>query len=169
MRLFFALWPSEDERDKLWAVVQAQRVRGRVVARENLHITLRFLGSVTEQTYPGIVAAAGRVSGAPFSLVLDTVEVRRKTGVQWLGCSEPPPALLDLAEDLDTALQGCGIEPESRPFVAHLTIARKVHGRKPAEPLSGVELRINDFVLVESETASTGAHYRLLQRWPLSH
>jgi 2'-5' RNA ligase len=169
MRLFFALWPREDERDKLWAAIHAQRVRGRIVARENLHLTLRFLGQVTEQAYPEIVAAAGRVRAAPFTLILDTIGVWPKAGVQWFGSSDVPPALLKLAEDLDIALQSCGIEPEPRPFAAHLTIARKVRGRRPAEPLPRIELRVEDFVLVASNTDPAGARYRLLERWPLGH
>ena len=47
-RLFFALWPDEDARERL-ATVARDDSTGRWVSRDNLHVTLAFLGAVVGQ------------------------------------------------------------------------------------------------------------------------
>jgi 2'-5' RNA ligase len=167
-RLFFALWPDAALRERLQASAAAlDRRGGKPVPADNLHITLAFLGSVDAATRDCLVRGADDVRVAPFELVLDRSGHWPRPQVLWLGCGEEPAGILALASALKRVQLGCDLEPEARPFHAHLTVARKVR-RGRAETLEPPLIwRVADFVLVASETRPEGAVYRVLKRWPL--
>ena len=69
MRLFVALVPPEEVRRRLEAEGRALRGLcggGRMVPRENLHLTLAFLGETDRRR--AAERAMDRAAGAPFSL-----------------------------------------------------------------------------------------------------
>lgn len=168
-RLFFALWPDEEVRGQL--AIYPPRLRGcggRVVAVDNLHITLAFLGSVDEATRCCLEEAADAIQLPPFTLELDQLGFWRRPHVVWLGAEKTPESLLDLAELLKKAMIGCDLEPDERPFQAHMTLMRKAR-RPPAaeDPVQPFSWHIRDFALVLSETLPEGVRYRVLRRWGL--
>jgi len=61
----------------------------------------------------------------------------------------------------------CGLKPDPRPYQPHLTLARKVTARLDLAAPESVLWTPVDFVLVSSETRSSGPVYQVLQRWPL--
>jgi RNA 2',3'-cyclic 3'-phosphodiesterase len=173
-RLFFALWPSPEVRERLRQLTRkALHKNGRAVTPENLHITLVFLGSVPRERAACVREAAARLTGAPFRLVLDRLGHFPRPRVLWAGPSELPPALTDLVRGLTAAARQCGIETEERAYRAHATLARKVN--RPAAGISGHGLAIDPlgwevehFVLVRSVTHSEGAQYEVIASWPLA-
>jgi 2'-5' RNA ligase len=68
---------------------------------------------------------------------------------------------------LRAGLAARGFEPESRPFRAHLTLARKVHAPVAAVPFQPLLWPVADFALVESITDRSGSVYTPLATWPL--
>jgi 2'-5' RNA ligase len=62
-KLFFALWPSDDQRAALVALTgpAIAPIAGKPVQSANLHVTLAFLGSVPGQGVEDQVAVGGRV------------------------------------------------------------------------------------------------------------
>ncbi len=63
-RLFFAFWPTAAMQSDLAAAARAQMesmLGGRLVPRENLHLTLAFLGSVPETSVPALRELAGKL------------------------------------------------------------------------------------------------------------
>jgi 2'-5' RNA ligase len=173
-RLFFALWPDDEFRARL--VNTTGKIRqiladngARPVSTDNLHITLAFLGNVASDIYPCVIRAADGVSSAPgFSVDLDHYGFFRRAGVCYLAAADLPAELEELVTRLSQSLRCCGYDPENRRFRPHMTLARKI-AKKPELGAPGVlRWRLRDFVLVSSETRSTGPVYRVLQRWPLS-
>ncbi len=167
-RLFFALWPDDGLRDWMGKLVRHHlHNRGRPVRRENLHITLVFLGSVDAPRRACVEAAAAAIRGQPFALELDRLSWWPRPRVVFAAVSRPPSALLELVGELKRACGECGFEPERRPYRAHLTLARKVSRGPPPMELEAQAWDVRDFCLVESRTLSAGAEYSVLRSWPL--
>lgn len=163
-RLFFALWPDEAQRRQLR---EQPSPRGRLVPPQNWHITLLFLGAVEPQGQKAIEHAADHVHSAPFELTLDLRGHWRRAGVTWLSASRVPPALESLHAQLKAAAQAQGLPVEQRPFVPHLTLARRA-APEATQAIAPITWPVNEFCLVESTTLPSGAQYRVRRRWPLS-
>jgi len=164
-RLFFALWPDDTVRERLAAA--ARQWSRHPVPENNLHMTLVFLGDCTPAQRACYCSAAAGIAGPPFTLALNFLGGRARSGIQWLGSSETPHALLQLVRELSRALQACGFEPEKRRFLPHVTLSRKA--RKPVikAGLDPLLWAVNDFALVESVREPGGVRYQVLERWPL--
>ncbi len=165
-RLFFALWPSPDVRRQLARV--AHSWTRHPVADANLHMTLLFLGGRTARELGCFCEAAGNLQGEAFELQLDYLGNWARPRIQWLGTSCIPPALLQLVDTLQQALASCGVEPEKRPFVPHVTLSRKEKNPRVKAGLEPVHWQVRDFVLAESVSAQGGVRYAVVQRWPLA-
>lgn len=168
-RLFFALWPDDPVRRGLAALarefVQGQ---GRLVPPRNLHLTLYFLGPLTDAQRVDAEAAAEGIACPPFTLSLDRLGCWRRARVAWSASSVVPPALGALAGALRDGLAARGFELESRPFQVHVTLARKVPRGIPSREHDALEWPVSSFHLVESRTYSEGAEYHVLRGWPLT-
>jgi 2'-5' RNA ligase len=168
-RLFFAVWPSDSLRAGLAPRISALQPAGvgRPQRPDQWHVTLEFLGPVPASRVAAARAAAAQVRAAPCEIRFDAVEYWRRPEVLCLVARALPPPLADLVQQLRTALAIRGFEPESRPFRAHLTLARKVsHPVTPVqfEPLPWPAA---DFALVESVTDRSGSVYTPLAAWNL--
>ena len=163
-RLFFALWPSDEERRALarWRDGLAG-VRGRAVPAGNLHLTLAFAGNVDPAVAECLAGRAERVRGVPFELVLDLTGLFRR-GLFWAGTQACPEPLVALANDLAAVLGECGIARDKRPFHPHVTLFRNVRGRVPVLDPPDQVWRADHFCLVRSRP---GAGYAVLKSYPL--
>ena len=130
MRLFIATnFPPEP----VAAFVRAQDALRRASPlasfsrRENLHLTLAFLGEQPSARVPDIREAMAAARFRPFSLSFDRAgRFRREEGdVCYLSCAESPP-LLAVQRRLARELTERGFTLEDRRFVPHLTLARRV-------------------------------------------
>lgn len=168
-RLFFALWPDEAVRARLWRALGKVPLKdGKRVAAENLHITLVFLGPVTADQRSCVESVAAAVQGKGFRLTLDRIGHWPKPRVLWAGSSAAPAELLALVQALTEGLKRCGFTPEARPFQAHLTLARKVSRVKPGLIMEPVAWQVDRFCLVRSLTLPEGAKYEVVASWPLA-
>ena len=167
-RLFFALWPGEDHRAALDR--SAGKLLGKRIKRipaSNLHITLAFAGTVAAEGRHCLEAAAGDIREAGFDLCIGRVGYWERPRILWAGPTHIPPELWSLAGALRRTLEVCGIEPESRPYQPHVTLARKV-SKLPGNPVfPPLHWSISHFSLVESVTDPAGARYRVLRSWTL--
>jgi 2'-5' RNA ligase len=166
-RLFFALWPDPEVRRQL--ADASGRWSKKPVAEDKLHITLIFLGEQSPQQRDCCCQAASTVHGEAFELRLDFLGFWPRPGIQWLGSSDIPAALPDLVERLQAALQPCGYRAEKRPFVPHVTFARRVRKAPVKTGLEAICWPVSDYALVESVVTEGRASYRVLQRWPLGN
>ncbi|GAB6044054.1 RNA 2',3'-cyclic phosphodiesterase [Endothiovibrio diazotrophicus] len=168
-RLFFALWPAEAERQALVAATRpaVRACGGRPMRAENLHLTLAFLGDVSGETARCAAQAATTVRGEPFELPFEEYGHFRRPQVLWCGPRETPEPLLRLVERLNAVLRPCGIEPEARPFRAHLTLARKARQSPGEWRMAPLAWRVAAFVLVESCRSAQGARYEVVERFGL--
>ncbi len=149
---------------------------------EAIHLTLKFLGQVSEAQVAEITRALGALG--PFEKF--SVQVKgfgffpdaRRPRVFWAGL-DAPPALPELAKRVEGSMEKLGFAREARSFAPHLTLGRfKVPRRQPALEsllekndeanldvgLGGFE--VSEFFLFESKLSPQGAEYRKVARFP---
>jgi 2'-5' RNA ligase len=175
LRLFFALWPSDAQRKALVAATAAAvaQVECHPVPPGNLHVTLAFLGQVPARSVADLLVAGGQGDYPALDLAFDRLEYWPKPRVLVALASQEPAAGPRLVDRLWRRIEPLGIRRESRPWQAHLTLARKVR-RPPAAGLAMSAMPAQAaakaapwrLALVESVTHTQGARYRLLADWP---
>jgi len=168
-RLFFALWPDGEVRESMDNLArQHARHNGRAVVPENLHITLVFVGGVSVEQRVCMEAAAATIVAPPaFTVTFDRLGFWPRPRILWVGASVMPPELSDLVTALNSALIPCGYQPETRPFQAHVTLARKAQRPPEIVTIPPIVWPVDAFCLVESVTGERGSEYRVIGRWPL--
>ncbi|MDL2254430.1 RNA 2',3'-cyclic phosphodiesterase [Ruminococcaceae bacterium OttesenSCG-928-I18] len=128
MRLFYAIRPSEECLGKLWeasGALRGQVERGSFTRRENLHLTVLFLGETEHREKAE--ACLHEIMLAPFELCFASLgRFRRGEGdLLWAGV-KADPVVQQLYNDLSARLRKAGFQVEARPYVPHLTLARRV-------------------------------------------
>ena len=183
-RLFVAIDPSEAAREAL-AAVSRGLAGARWTRREQLHVTLRFLGSVE-------LSAASRIAQSLRAVDLPAFDVEaagfgvfpsfRAPRILWTGLSPAAPlarlhdAVEARIEDAVEAPAGSPVPAGEKPFSPHLTIARLdgtrgcevrewIAGR---EPFSSGRWRVGSFALYASTLTPSGAIHRTIETYPLA-
>jgi 2'-5' RNA ligase len=168
-RLFFALWPGHRTRDAIYKVARAlkKQTAGQLVSFENLHLTLAFVGSVTDQQQQCMEQVASQVQIPRFNIELSELGFWPRPKVAWLAPGTVPSGLLQLANILNKSLEDCGYEPEKRPFQAHITLLRKAKRHPQDTETREIQWSVDRFALVESITHQEGVEYQVIAEWPL--
>lgn len=175
-RLFIAIDTPPALAAQLLASLPAERGI-RPTAPGQLHLTLRFLGERDEAAAVAIAAALTTVVPRPLTLAVQgTGRFRGRQGaILWAGL-RADPALAQLHADVQAALTDIGIAAETRPFRAHLTLARCGAAVPEAvlcawlartRGLSAPPWQADRLVLYESQLAPTGARHVVRTAYPL--
>jgi RNA 2',3'-cyclic 3'-phosphodiesterase len=106
------------------------------VERENIHLTLKFLGNISAAKLEELKTALQQVAFSPFSL-----EIRgagafpnlKRMNVIWVGIGEGWSQVELIYEQTEKLLHQLGFSRETRPFSPHITVARVKSGRKRDE------------------------------------
>lgn len=174
LRLFVALDLPAPVRGALraWGAAQAAGNPAlRALRREDLHVTLCFLGGREEAQAEHIGALLGACAAPVPGLALGAPAwlPERRPRIIAVDVADERGALASLQERVSRALATeAGYEPETRPFRPHVTVARVRGGaRVPTEPLSmppvpgfaGTAL-----TLYRSHLSRSGARYEALLR-----
>jgi 2'-5' RNA ligase len=166
-RLFLAIWPDAQAHAALARLAQdvALVAEGRPMTRDKIHLTLAFLGEVGDERRGAVEAVAGAVRAPRFTLVLDRVGSFRRSKVAWAGSSRDPAPLVELQRSLEQGLRDVGFALETRPFQAHVTLARKTAKPLPAAAIEPIPWQCEAVALVVSNLGS--GTYSTLESWPL--
>lgn len=142
---------------------------------ELIHLTLKFLGDVSEDQIPEISRITAQVAAEfrGFSLeVINVCSFGSPPAVVWAGIEESE-FLCRLQLDLDNRLAGIGFELDEKRFVPHLTLCRVKN------PAAGKRLKpfiegfkdysagkndVKSICVYKSELTNTGPQYTLLSR-----
>jgi len=167
-RLFLGLWPPAAVRAQIASISQGLSLEGgRLIVPINLHMTLAFLGDCDATRRECIELAAASVTAPVFRLNLAAIQWRRRTGIVWLTASKVPEPLAQLIASLSCALVPCGHAPDSRPFRAHVTVARNVRRLRGGPRVASIEWYVRDYCLVSSTLTPHGSDYAVVKRWLL--
>lgn len=188
-RLFFAIELSSEVVDRLtdlqdsFSDLLKRGMRVKWTPPENLHITVKFLGSTEEDLVEEVIDLADEVAAAnrPFEMTVRGVGAFPKLSyprILWAGVDEESAAVLaDIHRDLEQRLVGepFHVDEDDHEFTAHVTFGRIKSNRSPN--LAKLEGSFSDgpfgttdvdsLVLYESELSPQGSEYTVLHRAPL--
>lgn len=177
-RLFVAIDLPDPVKDDLTELCYG--LRGvRWVKRDQLHLTLRFIGDVEDDLVDTLSDALAQVRAVPFTFQLQGVGQFPSRGaprIIWAGVKAPPD-LQRLQRQIESLLQPLGIEPEDRPFSPHITLARLKEAPAPESLRQFFErnihfrttaIPINRFVLYSSLLAPEGPTYTVEGQFALT-
>lgn len=169
-RLFFALWPSDQVRHNIVQTIDQlpHKIKGREIKPQNLHITLHFVGLVTEENKDCMHAAAQSVSAAAFKCHLDCIGHFSRAKIFWMGCRKSPVELIQLHNKLGAAIEHCAYQQEKRVYAPHVTLKRKCLNPGANQMDFSIPWMVDEFVLVESVTHPSGVEYRVIEKYPLT-
>ncbi len=175
IRLFVALELPEALRTRL-ALMQGGVPGAKWQREDQMHLTLRFIGDVDERQANDIDEALATVRAPAFTLELAGVGEfgGRDPRALWAGV-RPNEALVHLERKIESVLVRMGIEPETRKFTPHVTLARlrNTPRAKVAEFIAHHSLfasgaiPIDRFALYSSQLGSGGSVYRVERTYAL--
>lgn len=149
--------------------------------RDNLHVTLLFLGEVVDTQIPSVcrLIAEGTRPLEPFPVTVESVGCfpnPRRPRVLWVGVGEGAQPLCALHDALEAPLEGLGFRREERRYTPHVTLGR-VKAEDNSEPLAkalaaqagwkGGETLVREVLVMASELGPRGPKYTVLGRAPL--
>ena len=177
MRVFLGIPLSEDAREEIEII--AQNIRGaRWIPKENLHLTLNFLGELAPSRIEDLINSLNRIFHPPTTLDLKGVghfPPRGEVHTLWVGAANNE-IILQLKKRIDFALRQLEIPVEQRKFIPHITIAR-VKGCDNSEIgrfivennlFKHVGMPVNEFHLYSSHKQHPFPEYRIEATFPLS-
>jgi 2'-5' RNA ligase len=169
MRLFFAVFPDGESRQRIAAAARALELEGAsaYLPPEKYHMTLVFLGGVSDSVIHAVreIGEAQRVECV--SLRFDRWEYW--DGARAVVASSPdrPEPLVHLRASLTEGLMRRGIAFDDRALRPHITVARKLAQAPVLPELSEFSWTLRAFSLASSVTAPSGSVYTVVDSWPL--
>ena len=184
MRLFVAVpFPAEvkNELGKLIDDWRKEKDKVGWVKKENLHLTLKFLGDTPVEKLEGLRKnlAASLNGPTAFTASLSGAGAfpnLNRARVIWIGVSEGKEKLSGLAQKVEEATRPLGFPAEEREFSAHLTVGRVKDSRLSDRLLAKVRactfeakgIIVSEAVLYQSELAPGGSIYTPLAHFELA-
>lgn len=150
------------------------------VRKENLHITLKFLGTTEEAQIAAITDVLQEVSLKYKSFEIAYEETGgfpniRRPKVIWIGIRDKS-ALIEIGSEIEEKLEKLGFPKESRKFSPHLTVARVKEAKnyssleKKLKELEKIEfgtMTANSIALMKSDLEQSGAKYSIIEEFRL--
>jgi 2'-5' RNA ligase len=179
MRIFIALDIPAEVRARLTEYMERARSlapEARWARVEGLHVTLKFVGNVSDERVEQIKTALASIKTAPFDVRFEGIGFfpnPKAARVFWAGV-DGGNELPGLASTIDAALEKLGVERETKPYHPHLTLART-----SARPLRELQPLLSDtppqfgtmtareFFLYQSQPQKGGSKYTKLERFRL--
>jgi RNA 2',3'-cyclic 3'-phosphodiesterase len=99
----------------------------KAVEEENIHITLKFLGEISEERTARVAELVKGIAFRPFTLDFRGVGVfpdLSRPSVVWAGVAGEALDMLAVFTELERGLKMLRFEPERRPFQLHVTLCR---------------------------------------------
>jgi 2'-5' RNA ligase len=165
IRLFCALQLPDDALDRLVAWQTFLADGGRLVPRDNLHVTLAFLGRIDAARLPDVVGALREASSRAGGIRLSPARYRETRSVGMVVLDDEDGHATALAHDLQERLEAAGLyRRESRPWVPHVTVLRfRERPRlRPGPPELG-RVAPSDAAAFLSRPGPGGARYEVLE------
>ncbi len=183
LRSFLAIELSDELRsslDNLRTRLALPQFDVRWVATKNIHMTLRFLGEISEDEIPGISQAASNATAGEASFKVELIGIgsfpsTTSPRVIWAG-TEQNSSLIRLEQNLTRELTRAKYPPPDKPFRPHLTLGRVKSSRGKGElkkllqrnqrvPIGSMV--VEHISLIKSELRPSGPIYTILESFSL--
>ena len=178
MRIFLSIpIPNvvKNIKQMLTSTCENERAEIRWVKHKNLHLTVQFLGSASDEKVTKIRKEVENVVCSINPFVLKVSETgcfpnRSKPSVLYLGVGGNIEALKALVVKINDKMSQIGFKNVSKSFIPHITIAKINYPQKFKPDLSiflnstydEVEFSVDKIQLLESKTLTEGVVYKTL-------
>ncbi len=172
-RLFVALdLPAPIKAELFSLCYGVQDVRW--IPKENLHLTLRFIGEVPFAFYQEIREALRSIDFHPFELKTSTLDVFDNSQTLWMGLEENED-LINLQNEIERKLKSLKAPIDKKKFKAHITLGRLGNSfMGNLQPffdqnfhLKKQTIQVNSFELFSSRLGQNHPHYLVEESYPL--
>lgn len=177
MRLFTAIDPTENVREAIAELRDRLKEAGleaRWTNSEQYHLTVRFIGEVDDDTGHAYQEALEGLPVPPVTVQpygLDVLPARRHPRVIMVGVKRSDD-LMRLYESVSRRLEEAGLDPETRDYRPHLTLARiddpdpkAVHeAMRAVEPVDVPAFDANELIVYQSHLGPGGATHEPVER-----
>ncbi len=179
LRAFFGLPVPETQRKHLelyLAACTAKAPEFRWTPASNLHLTVRFIGSIERSVVDGIADRLAELRLPGFELELGEVGTFKRgplVRVVWLQVRAGANEARELAAQVEAECGRAGLVPEARPFQPHLTLARARARdgsvlQSPPAPPDLPPWQADELILYSSHLGRAGSVYEPLRKLRLS-
>ncbi|MAG79019.1 RNA 2',3'-cyclic phosphodiesterase [Candidatus Pacearchaeota archaeon] len=179
MRCFIAIKLSEHVKSKVFHefenLQKKNLFRGKFVEKGNLHLTLKFLGSISEEEIEETKKKLSEIKFEKFNCKIGKTGVfdnESHIKVIWVDL------ISDKIEELQKQVSNKFLEYPSdfKKFNSHITTTRVkfiINKEKLIEEIKKINFKnldfdVNEFVLMKSELTREGPKYKVLERFKLS-
>lgn len=175
LRLFFAIDLPEDIKNSLLFKTQKENTDiWRWTTKDNLHLTLEFIGDSREEDLIRIIEAGEKAFSnfSPFVIKIEKLSFDPRKRMIW-AILEETKILEKVKNELQDNLleQEVDFKIENRKFHPHITIARlKNEVPKPLNEYNSdynAIFSVNEVLLMQSELKPSGPTYSIIQSFPL--
>jgi len=180
MRLFIAIDIPESIKKQLAGILVLLQKNtafdGRFVAVNQLHITLLFLGSVSEEIFKKIDKVLSDIRYQSLNACIGQLGIFEKKDIpRIIYCSVDVPDLAELVSIIREKVASWVKLDIHSPFMSHVTLVRITHMYNRKQLYEGVQritfaplsFSINQFVLKESVLSSQGSLHYERKAYPL--
>lgn len=161
MRLFLAINFEDEIKEEIAAIIDFLRpyaTQGRFVHKDNLHLTLEFLGEIEETRVKDLKEILNHIEHSKFQLKFTELGhfKTRKGRIYWLGL-EHNEVLISLQASLRQKLREKKFNVDSREFSPHNTIGRNMKFKNDLnltpinEQIKKLETTVEKINLMESK------------------
>lgn len=148
---------------------------GKLTEPENLHLTLKFLGEISDEQIKEIQKRLSKIKFSPFEANLGEIGSFSARALRILWIKLQGKGVFDLQIEVDKALEG--LFPKEARFMSHLTIARikKVNDMNifkeyiQGMKIKKIKFKVNDFIFKKSELRPDGPIYTDIERYKLEN
>lgn len=175
VRLFISLDLPKHLVDKLSltqdTIKKTNLVTASYTKKENIHLTLKFLGEVKEKDIEDVQKALHTVPFSSFKVKITSLGVFSKESIRIIWAKLDSIDLINLHTKIDSVLEH-NFKREER-FMSHITIARVKSVRDKKSLLIKLENisldeegTIDSFSLLSSKLTPGGPEYTILRKYP---
>ncbi len=174
MRAFISINLTDPIRE---SILEFQESQGKIIRNirwtkpENIHLTLKFLGEIEEETVNKLAETLQPIEGqfSPFPVDIGSVGKFPPKGplsILWVGLLKGTSGVMALENSIREAMEAAKIPFDKKSFVPHLTIGRAMKNKKvffdninDFEKLSFGTLQVESFHLMQSDLKPSGPIY----------
>ncbi len=152
----------------LLAMKRGKLKGARWVEKENYHITLSFLGDISQAAAEEVIFSLGRIEHSSFRICINCLDVfgakKPRTLFAGICCDKE---LLGLQRKHDQAMRQIGLEMQKRKYSPHVTLAR-IKGVRRADlyrfmgqwgEFGNLEFEVDSFALFSARDSIGGGPY----------
>ena len=169
MRVFFAITFYEETKDKLLEyknLVASNSIKGKFTDKDNLHLTLEFIGEVDEKNLKVLISILHRLQKGPINLVTSDIGSfkRGNKEIIWLGIKKNEE-LIELQRELKKLLVDNKFKVDDRKYTPHITIGRQIIIDNKIKPnkFESIEIPIRSIAIMESKRVNEKLVYEPLE------